>query len=280
MTNLTIFAIAFLICLLGVIIGRISLINGINQRLKVFKTEKFPIIDMCNLYRVLRTIISDLDFERTSYRYLKDEHKFFQDENKELHVKYDKLSDDYKDVLKQLKDKREEYERLDKYLDRMSEDKMRYQDKCQEQNTLYNGFISKVYYNAEMIANAVHIVYDDMSNLSPLVPIISTGIYATKLKNKSVLLSIGTIKVAGNGKITYQDGGRSLGLLTSNENKWAQGLLINTDLPIGQPYLISVIYPNDFVSRIGDIQSKLHDIQGDACKMKSHISDNKNLLNI
>lgn len=52
MTNLTIFAIAFLICLLGVIIGRISLINGINQRLKVFKTEKFPIINMGNLYRV------------------------------------------------------------------------------------------------------------------------------------------------------------------------------------------------------------------------------------
>lgn len=136
MTNLTIFAIAFLICLIGVIIGRILVIKEINGKLKPFMTEKFPIIDMCNLYRVLRTIISDLDFWHISYRHLESEQEFFRDENKKLQAKYDKLSDDYKDVLKQLKDKREEYERLDKYLDRMSEDKMRYQEKCQEQNEI------------------------------------------------------------------------------------------------------------------------------------------------
>lgn len=136
MTNLTIFAIAFLICLIGVIIGRILVIKEINGKLKPFMTEKFPIIDMCNLYRVLRTIISDLDFWHISYRHLESEQEFFRDENKKLQAKYDKLSDDYKDVLKQLKDKREEYERLDKYLERMSEDKMRYQDKCQEQNEI------------------------------------------------------------------------------------------------------------------------------------------------
>ena len=278
MTNLTIFAIAFLSCVFFFIMGRMSVINDINRKLRSFKTEKFPIIKMGNLYCALRTIISDYDFSCNAFCKVNESSTILGNENKQLQAKYDKMIDDYKEILNQLESRRQACSHLEKRLNNMREEKDDCQYKINEQRKLFNGFISQVYENAEMIANTAQIVYEEMSNLSPLIPTESLGIYATKLKNKSIHLSIGTIKVDGNGKISYHERGRSLGLLTSKDNKWAQDLSINTDMAIGQPYLISAIYPNSFISRMGDIQSKLHDIQGDACKMKSHISDNKNLL--
>lgn len=278
MTNFTFFAIAFLSCLLGIILGRMSVINDINQKLKPFKTQKFPIINMGNLYRALRTIISDLDFEQTANRKLANASDIIHNENEELQAKYDKMSEEYKDVLKQLKDKMNECNQLKDQIDSASEEKCRYYHKLQNNKNHFEEFISNAWDNAYGIGRETQDVYDSISDFCPMFSKLSIGIYVTKLKNKTKLLSIGFIKVADNGKITYQDVSRSLGLLSSNENKWAQRLSIPQEMEIGQPYLICAIYPNDMIKRLGDLQSKIRNINGDAFKMQSHINDNKNLL--
>ena len=278
MTNFTFFAIAFLSCLLGTIMGRMSAINDINRKLKPFKTQKFPIINMGNLYRALRTIISDYDFSCNAFCKVNEASVILNNENKELQAKYDKMSEEYKDVLKQLKDKMNECNQLKDEFDSVSEEKCRYYHKLQNNKNHFEEFISNVENRARGIGIANEHVYESLSDFVPQLNRLSIGIYVTKLKNKTKLLSIGFINIADNGKIIYPDVSRSLGLLTSNENKWAQRLPIPHDMEIGEPCLICAIYPNDITKRLGDLQTEIYDINGVVQNMITHINDNKNLL--
>ena len=182
--------------------------------------------------------------------------------------------------MSQLKDKRDELSKTQDQFDSVSEEKCRYYHKLQNNKNHFEEFISNVENRARGIGIANEHVYESFSDFVPQLNRLSIGIYVTKLKNKTKLLSIGFINIADNGKIIYPDVSRSLGLLTSNENKWAQRLPVPDDMEIGVPCLICAIYPNDMTKRLGDLQTKIYEINGDVQKMITHIEDNKNLLNI
>lgn len=266
-------SVAIIAILLAFTFGRWSKSIDINRQLHDIEVEGVAVAGIDDVCRV----ISRLDNQKQG---LFTELNQLRNSNNAYQKNIEQLKDDYYKVMSQLRDKRDELSKLQEKFDSVSEEKCRYYHKLQNNKTHFEEFISNVWDNACGIGRVTEHVYESFSDFAPLLDRLSIGIYVTKLKNKTKLLSIGFIKLADNGKIIYPDVSRSLGLLTSSENKWAQKLTIPQDMEIGQPYLICAIYPNDMNKRLGDLQTKIYNINGDAQNMITHINDNKNLLNI
>lgn len=271
MTNLLFFALSFLSCLLGVIIGRMSKQNDVNRELRDIEVEGKPLNSLEDVRRVISRLVSDKDGLITDNNQLRNSNNVYQ-------KNIENFKDDYYKAMSQLREKRDELSKMQDQFDSVSEEKCRYYHKLQNNKNNFEEFVSNVEDKACGIGRATDSVYESLSDFVPQLNRLSIGIYVTKLKNKTKLLSIGFINIADNGKIIYPDVSRSLGLLTSNENKWAQRLPIPHDMEIGEPCLICAIYPNDITKRLGDLQTEIYDINGVVQNMITHINDNKNLL--
>lgn len=265
-------SVAIIAILLAFTFGRWSKSIDINRQLHDIKIEGVALAGIDDVCRV----ISRLDYQKS---FLTSELNQLRNSNNAYQKNIEQLKADYYKVMSQLREKRDELSKMHDQFDSVSEEKCRYYHKLQNNKTHFEEFISQLWDKSVEIANETKGVFDSISDFIPMQGNSSIGIYATKLKNKTELLSIGFIKIADNGTIIYSDNSRSLGLLTSNVNKWAQNLHIPDDLKIGEPYLLCAIYTNDINERMGRIQSNILDINGDALNMQLHINDNKNLLN-
>ena len=266
-------SVAIIAMLLAFCFGRMSKQNDVNRELLDIEVEGEPLNSLEDVRRVMAHLESIIEGMKLDLNTVRNSSNVIMRENEQL-------KDDYKEIMKQLKARREMYSDLESRFDSVSEEKCRYYHKLQNSKNHFGEFVSNVCDNACGIGRASEHVYESLSDFVPQLHRLSIGIYVTKLKNKTKLLSIGLINIADNGKIIYPDVSRSLGLLTSNENKWAQRLPVPDDMKIGEPCLICAIYPNDMTKRLGDLQTKIYNINGDVQNMITHINDNKNLLNI
>lgn len=264
-------SVAIIAMLLAFTLGRWSKSIDINRQLHDIEVEGVAVAGIDDVCRV----ISRLDNQKQG---LITELNQLRNSNNAYQKNIEQLKDDYYKVMSQLRDKRDELSKTQDQFDSVSEEKCRYFNKLQNNKTHFEEFISNVWDNACGIGRATENIHESLGDFVPQLGRLSIGIYVTKLKNKTKLLSIGFINIADNGKIIYPDVSRSLGLLTSNENKWAQRLPIPDDMEIGEPCLICAIYPNDMTKRLGDLQTKIYNINGDVQNMITHIDDNKNLL--
>ena len=285
MTNFTFFAFAFLSCLLGIILGRMSVINDINQKLKPFKTEKFPIINMGNLYRALRTIISDLDFEQTANRKLATSSDIIHNENEELQAKYDKMSEEYKDVLKQLKDKMNECIQLRDDIRLLRKDNNLLEDNLTEAKKRFDKLMEKVYKLVEEINNECGETIDIGAKYAKAMDKSTTrSIYAHMLHNKTTLLTAGICAIEKNGKVSYPAGSRSLGNAQSKENaECFAELTASLNLKAGESKIIGVISNYAALQACAKTYSGINHgvtkIMGISSGLMTYLTNNKNMLN-
>ena len=264
-------SVAIIAILLAFTLGRWSKRNDINRQLHDIEVEGVAVAGIDDVCRVISRLDNEKQGLITDLNQLRNSNNAYQ-------KNIEQLKSDYYKVMSQLKDKRDELSKMQDQFDSVSEEKCRYYHKLQNNKNHFEEFISNVENRARGIGIANEHVYESLSDFVPQLNRLSIGIYVTKLKNKTKLLSIGFINIADNGKIIYPDVSRSLGLLTSNENKWAQRLPIPHDMEIGEPCLICAIYPNDITKRLGDLQTEIYDINGVVQNMITHINDNKNLL--
>lgn len=285
MTNFTFFAIAFLSCLLGIILGRMSVINDINQKLKPFKTQKFPIINMGNLYRALRTIISDLDFEQTANRKLADASEIIHNENEDLQAKYDKMSEEYKDVLKQLKDKMNECNQLKDEMELLRKANNLSEDNLTEAKKRFDKLMEKVYKLTEEINNECGETISIGAKYAKAMDKSATrSIYAHMLHNKTTLLTAGICAIEKNGKVSYPAGSRSLGNAQSKENaECFAELTASLNLKAGESKRIGVITNYEKLQAcaktFSGIENGVTKIMGISSVLMTYLTINKNMLN-
>lgn len=285
MTNFTFFAIAFLSCIFFFIMGRMSIINDINRKLRSFKTEKFPIIHKGNLYLALHTIISDLDFEQTAYRNLNDGHKILQDENEELQAKYDKMSEEYKDVLKQLKDKLNECNQLKDEMALLRKVNNLSEDNLTEAKKRFDNLMAKVYKLIEEINTECGETISIGAKYAKAMDKSTTrSIYAHMLHNKTTLLTAGICAIEKNGKVSYPAGSRSLGNAQSKENaECFAELTASLNLKAGESKIIGVISNYAALKACAKTYSSINHgvtkIMGISADLLNYLTINKNMLN-
>ena len=285
MTNLTFFAIAFVSCVLFFIIGRMSVINDINQKLKLIKTQKFPIINLGNLYRALRTIISDYDFSCTAYCKANEASAILTNENKELQAKYDKMSEEYKDVLKELKDKLNECNQLKDEMALLRKVNNLSEDNLTEAKKRFDNLMAKVYKLVDEINTECGETISKGAKYAKAMDNTATRtIYAHKLHNKTTLLTAGICAIEKNGKVSYPAGSRSLGNAQSKENaECFAELTASLNLNAGEYKRIGVIANYEKLQAcaktFSGIEQGVTKIMGISAELMNYLTINKNMLN-
>lgn len=238
-------SVAIIAILLAFTLGRWSKSIDINRQLHDIEVEGVALAGIDDVCRV----ISRLGYQKQE---LITELNQLRNSNNAYQKNIEQLKDDYYKVMSQLRDKRDELGKAhDKYLE-------------------YNNQVCNKAIYLDKITDQLHDSLIDYGNKIDKCGY--SAIYATKMKNKQILLSIGEIEIAANGKITHDANCRTLGLVNSKENQWASGVDIPQDMAIGAPVLISVIYHKN-------VMQKLTKPMGELVKKASEISLKGNELN-
>lgn len=156
---------------------------------------------------------------RESVENLKNENKALTNSLNIATAAGEKLERDYKTLLRQLGEKREDYEvelKNNSYLRDKNKELGASINTCAltfgEWMSKLRKYVDYIRDNAFKFGIGLSEYNDDMYNAGKKL------IYVTKLLNKSHLLSIGEIEVQKNGSVKYSEGSRSLGNYASKEN--------------------------------------------------------------
>ena len=267
--TLTHFVIFACVVYLAIVIGRMSAKNDMRRRFASIEEG----IELPNVTAVINYILKLRDLVA------KLEHDYHA-ANNSLNIARagsEKLERDYKTLLGQLREKREEYEieltnnsnlrdknkelveRINKSADKFD----KWMQKLWE-------FVSAINNNACEHAGRLSGYCNDMDKTG------KKQIYATELLNKSHLLSIGEVEVLENGKLKYGEGSRSLGNYSSKENwAWLNDLNPMSALPMMNPRESK---PIALITDYGDYQ-KLANKFSEVCLSSSNIiTESANML--
>lgn len=167
---------------------------------------------------------------RESVENLKNENKALTNSLNIAKAAGEKLERDYKTLLRQLGEKREDYEvelKNNSYLRDKNKELGASINTCAltfgEWMSKLRKYVDYIRDNAFKYGIGLSEYNDDMYNAGKKL------IYVTKLLNKSHLLSIGEIEVQKNGSVKYSEGSRSLGNYASKENCGWLNAINNTE---------------------------------------------------
>ena len=174
---------------------------------------------------------------RESVEHLKNENKALTNSLNIAKAAGEKLERDYKTLLAQLREKREECEALEKHLQTQN-------DLIKDKNSKivgifedFNSWMLELWNMATAIKDSAYehngsiIEYEYYMDKAK-----KKFIYASELLNKSHLLTIGEVDVQKNGSLKYSEGSRSLGNYASKENwEWLNSLNPLRKLPDMKP---------------------------------------------
>ena len=167
---------------------------------------------------------------RESVEHLKNENKALTNSLNIATAAGEKLERDYKTLLRQLGEKREEYEvelKNNSFLRDKNKELGARINTCAltfgEWMSKLQKFVNYIKDNAFKYGIGLSEYNDDMYNAGKKL------IYVTKLLNKSHLLSIGEVEVQKNGSVKYSEGSRSLGNYASKENWGWLNVINNTE---------------------------------------------------
>ena len=149
----------------------------------------------------------------------------------------EKLERDYKKLLEQLKEKREECEEQEKQISLLRDSNKEVYARINRCSCKFDEWMQELWNYVSDINNNVMIHVSGLSEYGHAMD--KTGkkyIYATELLNKSHLLTIGEVDVQKNGSLKYSEGSRSLGNYASKENwGWLNALNPLRTLPYMKP---------------------------------------------
>lgn len=210
LTNLVIFACAVY---LAIVLGRMSAKNDMRRR--------FASIDEGQKYPDVTSVINYVLELRDQVTKLEHDNKALQNSLKMANYSSEKLTGDYKALLAQMKEKREECEEQEKQISLLRDGYREAVERINRCSCKFEEWMQELWNYVSDINNNVMTHVSGLSEYGHAMD--KTGkkyIYATELLNKSHLLSIGEVDVQKNGSLKYSEGSRSLGNYASREN-WA-----------------------------------------------------------
>lgn len=226
LTNLVIFA---CVVYLAIVLGRMSMKNDMRRR--------FASIDEGQNFSDVESVINYILNLRDQVETLLTDKKALTNSLNIAIAGREKLEQDYKKLLEQLKEKRMECEvelsnnsylrdKNKELVERINKCSCKFEEWMQE---LWN-YVSDINDNGCELGTKIAEYCESKSSAN------KKFIYVTGLVNKTYLLSIGQVEVLKNGSLKYSESSRSLGNYASKDNRsWLNGLKPLAELSLIKP---------------------------------------------
>ena len=197
----------------------------------------------------------------------------------------EKFERDYKVLLEQLREKREECDELKNEMEILRKDNNLLEDNLSKARKGFDKLMAKAYELAEEINNKCGEVIDTGAKYAKAMDMSAIRIiYAHKLHNKTTLLTAGVCAFGKNGNISYPAGSRSLGNAQSKENaECFSKLTASLNLNVGESKRIGVIHNYEALQECAKtycvIENGVSKLMGISSVLMNYLAINKGMLN-
>lgn len=258
---------------LAIVLGRKSMKYDMRRRFASIEEQGQSL-------RTAEDVVNCILQLRESVEHLKNENKALTNSLNIAKAAGEKLERDYKTLLGQLGEKREECEALEKHLQTQKDLTTDMKSNLVRIFEGFNSMMSELWMrvmtiNDKACEHDASIVgyYNDMYKTRKKL------IYITGLMNKTYLLSIGEVEVLKNGSLKYSSGSRSLGNYASKENEgWYSYLNPMGVLPLinpcdSKPIALITDYCDyqKLVNKLSEVNETSENIRKESAKMLDYM---------
>lgn len=274
LTNLVIFA---CVVYLAIVFGRMSAKNDMRRR--------FAIIDEGQNFSDVESVINYILNLRDQVETLLTDKKALTNSLNIANAAREKFERDYKVLLEQLREKREECEELKNEMEILRKDNNLLEDNLSKARKGFDKLMAKAYELAEEINNKCGEVIDTGAKYAKAMDMSAIRIiYAHKLHNKTTLLTAGVCAFGKNGNISYPAGSRSLGNAQSKANaECFAKLTASLNLNAGESKRIGVIHDYEDLQECAKtycvIENGVSKLMGTSSVLMNYLALNKGMLN-
>lgn len=227
--NLIHFIVFACIVYIAIVSGRMSMKNDMRRR--------FASIDEGQNFSDVESVINYILNLRDQVETLLTDKKALTNSLNIAIAGREKLEQDYKKILEQLKEKRKECEAQETFISQQGDSNKALverinncADKFDEWMQKLWKFVSDINDNGCELGTKIAEYCESKSSAN------KKFIYVTGLVNKTYLLSIGQVEVLKNGSLKYSESSRSLGNYASKDNRsWLNGLKPLAELSLIKP---------------------------------------------
>ena len=275
--TLTHFVIFACVVYLAIVLGRMSAKNDMRRR--------FASIDEGQNFSDVESVINYILNLRDQVETLLTDKKALTNSLNIARVGSEKLERDYKGLLEQLREKREECEELKNEMEILRKENNHLEDNLSKARKAVDKLMAKAYKLAEEMNNECGEVIEKGAKYAKAMDMSATRlIYAHKLHNKTTLLTAGVCAFGNNGSISYPAGSRSLGNAQSKENaECFAKLTASLNLDAGESKCIGVIHNYEDLKAcaktFSGIEHGVTKVIGISAELMNYLALNKGMLN-
>ena len=262
---------------LAIVLGRMSAKNDMRRR--------FASIDEGQNFSDVESVINYILNLRDQVETLLTDKKALTNSLNIARVGSEKLERDYKGLLEQLREKREECEELKNEMEILRKENNHLEDNLSKARKAVDKLMAKAYKLAEEMNNECGEVIEKGAKYAKAMDMSAIRlIYAYKLHNKTTLLTAGVCALGNNGKISYPAGSRSLGNAQSKENaECFAKLTASLNLDAGESKCIGVIHNYEDLKAcaktFSGIEHGVTKVIGISAELMNYLALNKGMLN-
>ena len=275
--TLTHFVIFVCIVYIAIVLGRMSMKNDMRRR--------FASIEEGQNFSDVESVINYILNLRDQVETLLTDKKALTNSLNIAIAGREKLERDYKALLEQLREKREECEELKNEMEILRKDNNHLEDNLSKARGMFDRLMAKANKLAEEMNNECGEVFTKGEKYAKAMDMSATRIiYAHKLHNKTTLLTVGICAFGKNGNISYPAGSRSLGNAQSKENaECFAKLTASVNLNAGESKRIGVIHDYEALQgcaiTYSSIEHGISKVMGLSVELLNYLEINKNMLN-
>ena len=261
----------------AIVFGRMSMKNDMRRR--------FASIDEGQNFSDVESVINYILNLRDQVETLLTDKKALTNSLNIARVGSEKLERDYKGLLEQLREKREECEELKNEMEILRKENNHLEDNLSKARKAVDKLMAKAYKLAEEMNNECGEVIEKGAKYAKAMDMSAIRlIYAYKLHNKTTLLTAGVCAFGNNGKISYPAGSRSLGNAQSKENaECFAKLTASLNLDAGESKCIGVIHNYEDLKAcaktFSGIEHGVTKVIGISAELMNYLALNKGMLN-
>ena len=262
---------------LVVVLGRMSAKNDMRRR--------FASIDGGQNFTDVESVINHILNLRDQVETLLTDKKALTNSLNIANAAREKLERDYKALLAQMKEKREECEELKNDMEILRKDNNHLEDNLTKARKAFDTLMAKASKLAEEMNNECGEVINKGAKYAKAMDMSAIRIiYAHKLHNKTTLLTAGVCAFGKNGNISYPAGSRSLGNAQSKENaECFAELTASLNLEAGESKRIGVIHNYEDLKAcaktFSGIEHGVTKVMGISAELMNYLAINKGMLN-
>lgn len=262
---------------IAIVLGRMSAKNDMRRR--------FASIDEGQNFSDVESVINYILNLRDQVETLLTDKKALTNSLNIAIAGREKLERDYKALLEQLREKREECEELKNEMEILRKDNNHLEDNLTKARGMFDRLMAKANKLSEEMNNECGEVITKGVKYAKAMDMSATRIiYAHKLHNKTTLLTVGICAFGKNGNISYPAGSRSLGNAQSKENaECFAKLTASVNLNAGESKRIGVIHDYEALQgcaiTYSGIEHGISKVMGISVELLNYLEINKNMLN-